>query len=369
MYVRIMLVHAADTLALEDRLAAVHENVHAELAALFDLIREFERREAYLIDGARNMPDWLCFRFGYAERTAREYCRVSRALGFLPAIDEMWRCGLLTLDKVRWLTEFCTPDEDADWARDAIGLDASWIKRYALHRRRRARELADAAHERRYMKVVADPEDGAFRFWGRLSAAEGAVVKAAIDRVADQQPRDAETDRFVPYEQRCADALVELASLRLGADPDPDRATVVCHVDAAVLSSADGVATLEGEMPVCAETVRRILCDGRLQAVVHGENGEPIGLGTVARVVTPALRRIVLERDRGCVWDGCSSDRWLHAHHVLHFADGGPTSVENLVMLCGTHHRLLHEDGWKMFGRPGHDLRIIRPDGTPLRPP
>jgi hypothetical protein len=217
--------------------------------------------------------------------------------------------------------------------------------------------------------MVNNPEDGTVRLWGRLPAAEGAVVKAAIDRCADQQPRDPETDRLVPYDQRCADALVELAALRLGADPDPDRATVVCHIDAAVLSPGDGIATIDGEMPVCAETVRRLVCDGRLQGVVHDEHGEPIGLGTVARVVTPALRRIVLERDRGCVWDGCSNDKWLHAHHVLHVADGGPTHVDNLVMLCGTHHRYIHEGGWKMFGRPGRDLRIVRPDGTPLRPP
>jgi hypothetical protein len=123
-----MQLDPAGTLAVEDRLVAAHERVHADLAVLLDLIVEFDRREAYLIDGARNMPDWLCFRFGYSERTAREYYRMARALTFLPAIDDMWRCGLLTLDKVRWLTEFCTPDEDVDWARDAIGLDAAQVR-------------------------------------------------------------------------------------------------------------------------------------------------------------------------------------------------------------------------------------------------
>ena len=364
-----MQLDVAGTLAVEDRLVAAHERVNADLAVLFDLIVEFDRRDAYVVDGARNMVDWLCYRFGYAERTAREYCRVAHALEFLPAIDEMWRRGLLTYDKVRWLSEFCTPDEDAAWADEAIGLDAARVRMYALHRRREARALAEAAQQRRYLKMVADPEDGSVTLWGRLPAGEGMLVKATIERVADQRPRDPETDRLVPYEQRCADALVELASLCLGADPDPDRATVVCHVEASVLTVGDGVATLEGEMPVGAETVRRLVCDGRLQTLVTDDEGNAVGLGTVSRVVNPSIRRVIFERDRGCVWDGCTSDKWLHAHHILHVADGGRTRADNLVMLCGTHHRYIHEGGWKMFGRPGHDLRIHRPDGSPLRPP
>lgn len=372
MYVRIVTLCDVPSLTVEDHLVDVHRRINASYAELFDLIIEFERREAYLVDGARNMADWLSYRLGYSEHTARDLCRIARdlcriarCLQNLPAIDDAFREGLLTVDKVRWLTEFCTPDEDETWARDAVGLSAAQVRTFAIHRRRQAREAADARFKRRYLRIVPDPEEGVVRLWGRLSESDGMVVKTAIDRIADRQPPDAETGGLVPYEKRCADALVELASLRLGADPDPDRATVVCHVDAAVLASEDGVATIQGEMPVGAETVRRLMCDGRLQVMVHDAAGTPIGVGNVTRVVPHYLRRAVLRRDGGCVWPGCSNKRWLHAHHVIHVANGGPTDEDNLVMLCPCHHRYVHEGGFKMRGS-GRDLRIHRRDGRPL---
>jgi hypothetical protein len=314
------------------------------------------------------MADWLGFRFGYGDHTARELCRVARALVYLPAVHEAFQEGLLTYDKVRWLTEFCTPDEDAVWASDAVGLSAAQVRTFAIHRRRLARELADRRFKRRYLKIVPDIEEGVVRMWGRLTEAEGLAVKKAVDRVADRQPPDPDNGGLVAYEKRCADAIVEICSAHLAADPDPDRATVVCHVDAHVLASSDGVASLEGGMPVGAETVRRLLCDGRLQTVVHDRDGHPIGVGNVTRVVPPYLRRVVLDRDDGCSFPGCTNRNWLHAHHITHVVHGGRTDEDNLTMLCGPHHRLMHEGGWRMKGKPGRDIRIFRPDGSPLDP-
>lgn len=350
----------APTLSVEDRLVDVHERINRSYAELFDLIVEFERREAYLVDGARNMPDWLGYRFGFSEHTARELCRIATALQSLPAIADAFREGLLTFDKLRWLTEFCTILEDDEWANDGVGMSAAQVRSIAVHRRRLAREASDRRFWRRYLRIVPDMEEGVVRLWGRLSDSEGIVVRKAIERAAESRPVE------VPFEQRCADGLVELASLSLGADADPDRATVVCHVDAAVLASDDGVATIDGEMPVGAETVRRLFCDGRLQTIVHDADGHPIGVGNISRIVPHYLRRALLARDGGCAWPGCTSDRWLHAHHVIHVAHGGRTDEDNLLMLCGHHHRRVHEGGWRMRGKPGRDLRIFRPDGREL---
>ncbi len=366
MYVLVMTALAPAALVAEDRLVAAHSRLNAVYCDLFAQILDHERREAYLVDGARSMADWLGYRFGYSEHTARELCRVARALEYLPAIYEAFRDGSLTYDKVRWLTEFCTPDEEAGWACDAIGMSAAHVRMFAIHRRRLARELADRRFQRRYLKIVMDIDQGEYRFWGRLPEAEGAAFKKAIDLAADRRPRDPDTGGLVDIDRRRADALVEMCSANLAAQPDPDRATLVCHVDAHVLRSPDGVASLEGGMPVGAETVRRLLCDGRLQTVVH-RNGHPIGAGSVTRVVPPYLRRVVLHRDGGCIWPGCTNRNWLHAHHVTHVVHGGRTVEDNLTMLCGSHHRLVHEGGWRMKGRPGRDLRILRPDGQPLR--
>jgi hypothetical protein len=362
----LMDLATAPVIALEDSLVAAHERLNATYCELFDLIVSYERREAYLVDGARSMVDWLSYRLGYSEHSARELCRMAAAVQYLPAIYEAFRAGLLTLDKLRWLTEFCTPPEDAEWAHEGVGLSAGAVRTYALHRRRLSRQGADRRFKRRYLRIVPDPEEGTGRIWGRLSDAELMVVRRAIERRADAQPPDANTGVLVPFEQRCADALTEICSLSLGADDNPDRASVVCHVDAEVLASEDGVATLEGGMPVAAETARRLVCDGRLQVMVHDGEGHPIGVGKMTRVVPHYLRRALVHRDGGCVWPGCPNTRWLHAHHVVHVAHGGPTDEDNLLMLCGWHHRCVHEGGFKMRGRPGRGLRIFRPDGRPL---
>jgi hypothetical protein len=353
------------SLELEDELVASYQRMCADHARILSIGAELERREAYKDDGARTMSDWLCYRLGIGEGTARDWSASGRSLEFLPAIDEAYSDGLLSWDKVKCLAEFCTPDEDAEWSRDAIGYSASSVRRYALQRRRLSHVAVDARHKRRYLRIVPDVEEGVVRLWGRLSDAEGMAVKRAIGRLADQAPRDPETGRLVPYEQRCADALVAMCSARLGADPDPDRATVVCHTDVATLNAPDAVALADG-MPIASDSLRRLLCDGRIQTVLNDADGQTLVIGTTSRVVPPSLRRKVLARDDGCcVWPGCTNTGWLHAHHIVHVVHDGETVEENLVMLCPYHHRLAHEGGWRMRGRPGA-LVITRPDGRRL---
>jgi hypothetical protein len=322
---------------------------------LFSLIAEFDRREAYKIDGARSMADWLGYRLGVLDSTARDWCRSANALEGLPEAAASFEDGSLSWDKVRCLTEFATPDEDTSWAQ---GASAAEVRTYAQQRKCLAREACDRRFRRRYLKIVPDLDEGVVRFWGRLADTEGMAFKKAVDRLTEQMP-------VGKLDERRADALAQLASSSLGADADPDRATVVCHVDAAVLGSEDGVAFIDGAMPVGAETVRRLLCDGRLQGLVHDAAGAPIGVGKVSRVVPHYLRRALLDRDGGCSWPGCSAAHWLHAHHIVHVAHGGRTDEDNLVMLCAFHHRCVHEGGWKIRG-PARDLRIRRPDGTTL---
>ncbi|MDP9493797.1 MAG: HNH endonuclease, partial [Actinomycetota bacterium] len=93
------------------------------------------------------------------------------------------------------------------------------------------------------------------------------------------------------------------------------------------------------------------------------------------RLVTPALRAAVCARDLRCVFSTCDrASNWCDVHHVTHWANGGETNIDNLVLLCRHHHVLVHEAGWTLTGLPGA-LRFFRPDGTelgsepPPRPP
>jgi hypothetical protein len=271
----------------------------------------------------------------------------------------------LSWDKVRWLTEFATPDEDYGLAQDAAGLSYKQVRDMALHRRRMAREAADARYRRRYLRIVRDVEEGVVRFWGRLSDAEGEIFKSAVERIADKAPRDPEAGGLEPYPQRCADALVEMSALALGADPDPDRANIVVHTDASVLASEDGVAVIEGGMTIAAETARRLACEARIQVVAHDDGGRVVAASKMSRTVGSRLRRELMARDEGCVIDGCSNSRWLHTHHVQHFAHGGPTTADNMVIVCGKHHRYLHESGFHLEQLPNGKVVLVRDDGEP----
>jgi hypothetical protein len=126
------------------------------------------------------------------------------------------------------------------------------------------------------------------------------------------------------------------------------------------LSGAPGHAAgdLVWGLPVPAETVRRLACDAARTPVELTPDGQPLEVGRTTRTVPPALRRALVVRDQGCRFPGCDrpSD-WTDGHHLQHWADGGATTLENLVLLCRRHHRKVHEDGWRLAW--GEDRGIV----------
>jgi hypothetical protein len=116
---------------------------------------------------------------------------------------------------------------------------------------------------------------------------------------------------------------------------------------------------------VAIETARRLACDASLVRLLE-RDGQPLRIGRKTRAVPPALRRALNARDRGCRFPGCGSRRFLDAHHIEHWVDGGATDLDNLLQLCGHHHRLLHEGGYRITRGPGGRLRFHRRDGRPI---
>jgi hypothetical protein len=105
--------------------------------------------------------------------------------------------------------------------------------------------------------------------------------------------------------------------------------------------------------------------------VVHwheDEEGEPLNIGRKTRSIPPAIRRALKRRDGGCRFPGCTCTRFVDAHHIQHWADGGETSMDNLVLLCRRHHRLVHEEGFGVQAGPGGRTDFTLPDGTIIPP-
>ena len=168
--------------------------------------------------------------------------------------------------------------------------------------------------------------------------------------------------------QQQADALALLAETALHHELDPgapgERYQVVVHVDAAVLADADqhGQSVLEDGPRVPAGTSQRLACDASRVVMRHDAEGQIVEVGARTRTIPPALRRALLSRDRRCRFPGCTV-RVGQGHHVRHWAQGGPTTLSNLVLLCRRHHRAVHEEGYQLERMPDGALQFRRPNG------
>jgi hypothetical protein len=168
--------------------------------------------------------------------------------------------------------------------------------------------------------------------------------------------------------QRQADALALLAETALHHDLDPgapgERYQVVVHVDAPVLADSDapGQSVLEGGTHVSAETSRRLACDATRVIMRFDADGRVTEVGARTRTIPPAIRRALHHRDRGCRFPGCGV-AFGQGHHIRHWAQGGPTTLSNLAMLCRRHHRAVHEEGYQVERRVDGELRFRTPHG------
>jgi hypothetical protein len=206
---------------------------------------------------------------------------------------------------------------------------------------------------------------------GDLDPECGETLLTALRAVLDpgSRQRGAEDARTAP--QRRADALGEICRSWLDAGHRStvggERPHVTVTVDLDTLrADAPGRAELDHVGPIHPESVRRIACDASVSRVITRGSSEPLDVGRRTPVVRAPLRRAIVARDRTCRFPGCDRPHpWCDAHHVEHWARGGTTSLENLVLLCRPHHRLIHEGGFGI--RPGVEgPTFLRPDGTPL---
>jgi hypothetical protein len=257
------------------------------------------------------------------------------------------------------MTRIATPDTEEHLLAFARSATASHVEKLVRSYRRSvpADEAdADLRHERRHL-TYRHLEDGSIEFRARLDPEEGALVLAAIEKVQDEVrvrnrvENNAADGSAEPSHDR-ADALVELAHRELaGADRRSargDRYQVMVHVDPGALRGRDGICHLDEGSALAPETVRRMLCDGSFVPIETNGSGDVLDVGRKTRSIPPALRRALAVRDGGCRFPGCTHRRFVDGHHITHWADGGSTSLDNLVSLCPFHHRLLHEGRFRV---------------------
>ncbi len=244
---------------------------------------------------------------------------------------------------------------EAELARQARILDAGQLavlgKRMLAYLDQDGRPPIEHLETRR--RLSFHDRDGGYELAGWLDQEAAEIVRSALSPLSAPRPTtDTEIDLRTAA-QRDADALVELAQRALADGELPteggERPQVVVTVSLPVLQGRIGSASLALGGAINPDIARRIACDARVIPVVLGSKGEPLDVGRASHTVPTAIRRAVIVRDRGCAFPGCSVPaRWCEVHHVVYWADGGPTSVDNCVALCGRHHRLVHHSHWRI---------------------
>ncbi|WP_173163648.1 HNH endonuclease signature motif containing protein [Phytohabitans suffuscus] len=357
-------------------------------AAQLHLIREIDGRGLPVARHCSSTAVWLRERQRTSVHAAKRMVDLARSLGERPALDSALAAGAVNAEQatviattIRDLPAGLGPDLVGE--AEAVLIDQAEQFEPAILRKAGERilshvapEIADARdaaalrrQEARAWQTRAFQltrlGDGRVRVTGWLDEAGAATVDAALDPLC--APRHDNDEPRTPGQRR-ADALVEVCGLatRTGELPDnggqPPHVVVTVPFD--VLRRRLGAGTLDTGGRLSHTEVRRLACDAQIIPAVLGGDGQILDVGRARRLVTGSLRRALELRDRGCAFPGCDRPpRWCDGHHIRSWADGGSTSLDNSVLLCGHHHRLIHagqwtvrlgDDGLPEFTAPAH---------------
>ncbi|NJC74343.1 DUF222 domain-containing protein, partial [Planosporangium thailandense] len=327
--------------------------------------------------GAANTAAWLRDRYRVAAGAAAGQVKLAAALDAqVPATADALAVGRVNVEQARViaaavadLPPHLRPAGDAHLAGEATRFGPRELTllgrrlwevvapEQADRQAQAALERAeDRAHAGRDFRLSEVPGTDRVRVTGWLDREAAAVVRAALDPLCAPRTSGPDSPPRTPGQRR-ADALVDVCRLATatGALPDNggDRPQLVVTVDHATLRTRLGVATLDDGSPLSATTARRLACDAGILPAVLATTGQVLDLGRERRLFTGPLRRALILRDHGCAFPGCDRPpRWTDGHHIIHWADGGTTSLDNGVLLCGHHHRLIHHSPWQVRLNP-----------------
>jgi hypothetical protein len=304
---------------------------------VMQLVREAADEEDWRAAGCSSSAQWLAQVCSSDHRTAAVITRTSSALRSLPALDEALGTGVLTLEQVAAAAEFATPETDAELARVAVGKAPSEITLAA--RTLVPPALADdqALYARRALSMSWTRGRRELAFSGRLPLEQGVAFEQAIWQIAKtQRARDKQAGTILDWQQSAADALVTLAHQR-GLDGGVRRSptTLIVHI------SDDEPPFIEGAGPISRETAARLACDARRLTIKP--SGRDLVHSRVGRCASYAQLRALHKRSSHCQYPGCTAVRELEAHHLIPDEHGGKTELQNLILLCPRHHKLLHD--------------------------
>ena len=353
---------------LLDRLAELQGQRNVIDGQIVEVLAELERDELWGLTGCRSLEHCVAWALGASPSNARAVSAVARRVETFPRCAAGLRSGSLSLDQVEVIAERAADGSDEHYAELAESATVSQLRTAIRLAPRPDEEPPRVEPERSVTKLTEET----FAEWRiRLPHVEAAVFDAALQShldalVAewrrDHGERDEATEDMPPF-PTVADAFMRLVESGWDADvaarPHGHRTTVVLHVD---VESRVGSLHLG---PAMSEAERRYLSCDSLVETWFERDGVPIGCGRETRQISRRLRRALEHRHPTCAVPGCGATRGLHAHHIWHWEDGGPTELWNLVLVCPFHHRL-HHRGLITIRGPGDSVTVTDVSGRVL---
>ena len=334
-------------------------------------LRRFDKSGEYAADGAVGIVGWLRWNSKLTAGAAIERVTIARQVEQLPKTEQAFASGTLGYQHVAALARTAehlgaaaVRKEEGNLLRAAETMDPgqfTGVVKNLEHRVDAAAALAEAnrAHDRRYLHV-GEPVDGVARIDGLLDLEGVATLRTAMNPFMKPMKDDQRTPG-----QRAADALIE--ACRNGgsgrADGAGPRPQLIIRATLDTLAGTPGAppGELEWGGTVPAATVQRLACDSAISRIT-GRGELDAEISRASRSIPPATRRALVARDKHCVFPGCDRPpSWCNGHHIIWWSQNGPTSLENLALLCRHHHRAVHEEEWTIRRQPDGRFHVTPP--------
>ena len=326
-------------------------------------------KRVYRRDDSFDMAKWLAVELGISSWKASRLMTAAYALDELPLSAAAYERGELSTDQFVELARLATRASEGKLLAWAKRSSPAAIRARADRERRIEPDETKEAVRSRSLEWEWDQDGSRLALWGSLPTDDGARFIAAVERQARRMPLPQETEgETATQDARRADALVAMASAWIASDPVPDKATIVVHTDVDGILDGDKNGVLHGGLPLPPEATELLACDSKVQTVLHDDDGGMFHISSPSYVVPARIRRQVEHRDDyRCTFPGCGTKAFTDVHHIVPWPKG-PSQPSNLVVVCRTHHRLVHVFGWHVKLKPEGATEWFKPDWTPYEP-
>ncbi len=319
---------------------------------IVEIVAEIDRDQLWGNTGARSVPALVAWKTGCSPANAQTIATVADRLAEFPRCAQSMREGRLSLDQVGVIAARAGQGSDEHYVQLA---QVATVTQLRTAVKLEPRPVPDAEPDPELepqpeSSFTASPTESGCCYRITLSHLDAAKFDAAVaahrDALINHWKLDNDTSNTTdvsgqrPPMPSTVDAFMRLVEAGWDTEaarrPHGQHTTVVVHVDVEQKAAALHLG------PLLSDAERRYLtCDATCEVWFH-RDGEPIGAGRTTRLINRRLRRALEHRHRMCAVPGCGATRGLHAHHLRHWEDGGPTELDNLVLLCPYHHRLHH---------------------------